>query len=362
MTRAKKARMSQPLELTLELQPRARFDAIDVRARIARLYGDVLAAFPRALFASHHTTAGYLEQGLATRLAQRSDGITNYVEAFRTVFPEGAGYRHDELHERKELSEAQRAVEPRNADSHLTFMAAGLRACVSYHNHHVPAFFVDLDGINEGQPRRRFTSVVGYTDEAVAVRSQIAIPVSAHPIDSINLRDPALGVYDQLNELIRAYGVTKGRLRLDLSAGEREAGITVNEYETLLMRHDLVDVLRNPLRFMAEKGRHALDDPRAIPAKTRDYARYDLVRVLNRIVDALGLNESILERAIARAMAVPAERLLRMKRSVNLLVSDTRSPGEGAIIQGTYQSPILVQWQRAHRGVRYVDVTLSRLL
>ncbi len=353
--------MAQPLELTIELQPRARFDAINVRARIAELYGDVLSSFHRTLFVSHHTTAGYLEQGLAARLTQRDDGITNYVEAFRTVFPEGAGYRHDELQDRLELSEEQRAVEPRNADSHLTFMAAGLRACVTYRNHHVPAYFVDLDGVNEGHPRRRFTSVVGYNEETVVARTRIAVPVSSHPIDSVNLREAGLGVYEQLHAFIRQHDVTTGRLRLDLASGERQAGLTVNEYETLLMRHDLVDVLRNPLRFMAEKGRHALGDPRAIPAKTRDYAKYDLVRVLNKVVDALGLHESILERAIAKAMAVPAERLLRMKRTVNMLVSDSRTPGQGTIVQGTYQSPILVQWHQAHGGVRYVDVTLARL-
>jgi thiamine phosphate synthase YjbQ (UPF0047 family) len=353
--------MSEPLELSIELRPRARFDAIDVRARIAGLYGDVLSSFHRTLFASHHTTAGFLEQALSSRLSQRRDGITSYVEAFRTVFPEGAGYRHDELDERLELSDAQRAVEPRNADSHLTFMAAGLRACVSYHNHHVPAYFVDLDGVNKGQPRTRHATVVGYNDETVVARTRIAVPVSTHPVDSINLREPCLGFYDQLNDLIRQHDVTKGRLRLDLSAGERQAGITINEYETLLMRHDVVEVLRNPLRFMAEKGRHAFGDPRAIPAKTLDYAKYDLVRVLNKIVDALGLHESILERAIARAMAVPAERLLRMKRTVNLLVSDASTPGQGRIVQGTYQSPILVQWRQASGGVRYIDVTLARL-
>ena len=353
--------MSHPLGLTIELQPKARFDAIDVRARVAEMYGDVLSAFRRTLFVSHHTTAGYLEQALASRLALRKDGIETYVDAFRQVFPEGAGYRHDELDERTELSDEQRAVEPRNADSHLTFMAAGLRACVAYTNPHVPALFVDLDGVNEGTPRRRFTSIVGYDEETVVARTRIAVPVSSHPIDSINLREPRLGVYEQLYDLIRQHDVTMGRLRLDLASGERQAGITINEYETLLMRHDLVDVLRNPLRFMAEKGRHALGDPRAIPAKTRDYAKYDLVRVLNKVVDALGLHESILERAIAKAMSVPAERLLRMKRSVNLLVSDTTSPGEGRIIQGTYQSPILVQWHQAQGGARYVDVTLSRL-
>lgn len=361
MTRPKRLQMSQPLELTLELQPKARFDAIDVRARIAEMYGDVLATFHRTLFASHHTTAGYLEQGLASRLTKQDNGVAHYVDAFRQVFPEGAGYRHDELDLRSELSDEQRAVEPRNADSHLTFMAAGLRACVSYTNHHVPALFVDLDGVNEGTPRRRFTSVVGYNEETVVARTRIAVPVSNHPIDSINLRDVNVGFYEQLDALIKQHGVTMGRLRLDLGAGERQAGITVNEYETLLMRHDLVDVLRNPLRFVAEKGRHAFDDPRAIPQKTRDYAKYDLVRVLNRVVDALGLHESILERAIAKAMAVPAEHLLRMKRTVNFLVSDSNSPGEGRIVQGTYQSPILVQWKQASGGVRHIDVTLARL-
>jgi hypothetical protein len=38
---------AEPLELTLDLQPRARFDAIDVRDRAARLHGDVLDAYPR---------------------------------------------------------------------------------------------------------------------------------------------------------------------------------------------------------------------------------------------------------------------------------------------------------------------------
>jgi len=353
--------MAEPLELTVELQPRARFEAIDVRRRITDLHGDVLLPYHRTLFASHHTTAGYLEQSLASRLVNRDDALTKYVEAFRTVFPEGAGYRHDDLHERTDLADDQRAVEPRNADSHLTFIAAGLRACVAYHSHGVPALFVDLDGVNEGRPRRRFTSVVGYNEETVVAESRIAVPVSAHPIDSVNLRDPALGVYETIAELIRHHGVTKGRVRLELSAGERQAGLTVNEYETLLMRNDLVDVLRNPLRFMAERARHAIGDPRAIPQKTRDYAKYDLVRVLNSVLDAFGLHESILERVIARAMAAPAERLLRMKRTVNLLVSDARTPGQGALLQGTYQSPILVQWHQAHGLVRHVDVTLSRL-
>ncbi len=350
-----------PFELTLELQPRARFDAIDVRERVSRLHGDALDAYPRTVYCSFHTTAGYLDQGLAARLNRK--GLHGYIDAFRALFPEGAGYRHDALDERRELSDEQRQIEPRNADSHLAFIAAGLRTCVSYVNWRgTPVSFVDLDGVYEGRARRRQTSIVGYHGEARVERIRVSVPVSGHPIDSINLKDPRLGLYDQFGDLIARHGVTKGRLRLELAHGERQAGLTVNEYETLLMRHDLVEVLRNPIRFMAEKSRHALRDPRAIPSKTLGYAKYDLVRALNQFVEALGLSESLIERMLARAMALPAERFLRMKRSVSLLVSDRSAPGHGAIVEGTYQSPILVQWHQAPGRVRHLDVTLDRFV
>jgi hypothetical protein len=119
-----------------------------------------------------------------------------------------------------------------------------------------------------------------------------------------------------------------------------------------------VDVLRNPLRFAAEKGRHMLAHPRSIPAKALDYAKYDMVRALNQVLDITGLRAGMLERLFARAIAVPAGRFLRMKRSVNLRVRE--SGGKGIIADGRYQSPILVQWRRADHLVRRVDVTLTR--
>ncbi len=351
----------EPLELTVELQPRARFDAIDVRARAAELHGDVLHGYPRALYCSFHTTAGYLDQSLAWRLGPQGEGLTDYIETFRTMFPEGARYRHDDLHQREDLSDAQREVEPRNADSHLAFIAAGLRSCVSYVNRPgVPVILVDLDGVNQGCPRQRTTGIVGYNQEIEVWRTRLEVQVSGHPIDSINLRDPALGLYERVAEMARRHGVSKGRVRVSLAPGEKQAGLTVNEYETLLMTHDLKDVLRDPLRFMAEKGRNALRDPRAIPGKTRDYASYDLVRALNQLVDALGLEHSWIERLLARAMALPASRFLRMRRYVNLLVSDRHTPGSGNIIEGTYQRPILVQWHESPSRVRQLDMTLYR--
>jgi thiamine phosphate synthase YjbQ (UPF0047 family) len=348
-----------PVEVTLELTPRARFDIINVRERLRAEHGDLLDVYPNHLYHSFHTTAGYLEQSLATRLTRDRETVAPYVEAFRAMFPEGAGYEHDQLHRRSDLTTEERANEPRNADSHLTFMAAGLSTCVSYVNRpQEPVCFVDLDGMNDGRPRRRLTSIVGFTREQEVARIAIPVPVSDHPLDSINLKDPRLGIYEQLIELVRQHGVTSGRVRLELARGERQAGLTVNEYETLLMRHDLADVLRNPFRFAAEKGRHLLANPRSIPAKARDYAKYDMVRAMNQVLDLTGLRESLLERLFARAMAVPAGRFLRMKRSVNLRVRE--HDGAGTIADGRYQSPILVQWHRADRRARTVEATLTR--
>jgi len=348
-----------PVEVTLELTPRARFDIIDVRERLRSAHGDLLDAYPRHLYHSFHTTAGYLEQSLAARLTRQRSTVAPYVEVFRTMFPEGAGYEHDQLDRRQDLTSAERAVEPRNADSHLAFMAAGLSTCVSYVNRpQEPVCFVDLDGVTDGRPRRRLTSIVGFTREREIARLKIGVPMSDHPIDSINLKDPKLGIYEQIVQTVKQNGVTSGRVRLELGGAERQAGLTVNEYETLLMRHDLVDVLRNPFRFAAEKGRHMLAHPRSIPAKALDYAKYDMVRALNQALDLTGLRASLLERLFARAIAVPAGRFLRMKRAVNLRVRE--SDGHGVIADGRYQSPILVQWNRADKRVRTVEAIITR--
>jgi thiamine phosphate synthase YjbQ (UPF0047 family) len=352
---------SEPLDLTLEVVPRARFDMLDLRARLTPEHREALAPYPYCLYWSSHTTAGFVEESIASRLMP-GPGVDGYVHAFRTIFPEGADYEHDRLERRTELDAEQRRVEPRNADSHLAFIAAGLRTCVSYVNRpNEPVCFVDLDGVHEGRPRRRMTRVIGYETEEEVARIRIEVPVSAHPVDSVNLKDPRLGVYDRLSDLIARHGVAKGRLRLALHDADRHAGLTVNEYETLLMRHDLAEVLRYPLRFAIEKGRHALADPRAVPAKTVDYAKYDFVQVVNRIVDRLGLSESLVERLLARTLAMPAERFLRMKRSVRLLVSDATGDGRGAIVEGKYQTAILIQWHRAPRQARLLDVSLTRL-
>ena len=352
-----------PSEYTLELTPSSRVDVIDVRRRVNDRFGDALDAYPRVLCCSFHTTAGYLDQSLASRLNHSRMGVMPYIDLFRTMFPEGAGYEHDKMERRTELTEEQRPAEPPNADSHLAIMAGALRTCVSYANRvEEPMCFIDLDGVHAGRPRRRVTSVIGYSHEEPVAQTRLTVPVSRFAVDSVNLKAPTLGIYDECSALVAAHGVTKGRIRITLAPGERHAGLTVNEYETLLMRHDLSEVLRDPLRFMAEKAGHMLGNPRAIPAKTLDYAKYDLVRVYNKLVESLGLRDSLVESVLSRAIAMPASRFLRMKRSVSLLVSDRGDAGTGTIVEGTYQSPILVQWHRAQKQARVLDVTLTRFV
>ena len=352
---------SSKTEITLELTPRSHLDVINVTERISEQFGDVLSPFRKAFYYSYHTTAGYFEQSFCARLNHSRDSLQAFVQSFQKLFPPNANYQHDQLHLRKELSDEQRREEPRNADSHLTFIGSGLRNGVTYrHCPKTPVYFIDLDGIYGGTRRRRQTTVIGFTEEELVDQTVVEIPLSSHPVDSVNLKDARLGLFDQLHELLERYEILNGRIDISLAPEERHAGLTVNEYETLLMQHDLAEVLRNPFRFMAERGRHMLRDPRAIPTKAKNYAKYDLVQVVNEFLDALGLSESLLERIINKFQAVPAARFLGVKRSVSLLVSQQNGEGRGSIVQGSHQSPILVQWKKAEAQTRQLKVAFRR--
>jgi thiamine phosphate synthase YjbQ (UPF0047 family) len=313
-------------EIRLEMQPRARFDVVDVRQRVSEKCGPMLERFPWVLYCSYHTTAGYLDQGLASRLNARRAGVTPYLRAFQTVFPEGAGYQHDELDLREELSEEQRRTEPRNGDSHLAFIGAGLRSCVAYRKRpNEPVYFIDFDGVNGTCPRQRITSVVGFTEERIVIRERFRIPVAAQPVDALNLKDPGLGLFDRIQTLIDRHGVRKGRVQLTLAETDRRAGLTVNEYETLLMQHDLRDVICDPFRFMVKQPCRLLASLRRIRTRTMTCTRF-----------------------------------LRLQRSISLLVSECAITGKSRVVHGKYQSPILVQWGLAGRYTRELDFSLTQ--
>ena len=240
-----------------------------------------------------------------------------YIDVFRTMFPEGAGYEHDKIDRRTELSEAQQPAEPRNADSHLAFMAGALRTCVCLPE---PAGRAGVVHRSRRRPRRHASQapderarLLGRGDRRAGACRRAGLGPQrrlGQPEGS-----PARRLRAVRRSSSRSTASRRGASGCRWRPGERHAGLTVNEYETLLMRHDLSEVLRDPLRFMAEKAGHMLGNPRAIPAKTLDYAKYDLVRVFNRLVDALGLRESLVESVlVARdrdaGVALPADEAL----------------------------------------------------
>ena len=294
-----------PFHATLRIKPASRVDLIDVRGKLREEFGSEFTRYPKAFYISDHTTAGYLDQRLAKVLDHDSGNIEDYLQVFLKLFPAGADYVHDKLHLRTELSEQQRAVEPQNADSHLAFMGSGLRSATSYElRGDEPVWFVELDGVHVGGTRHRRTTVIAYAGEEEVARIQVQVPASARSIDAQNLRDPGLGLIGQLETLAREHRVAFGRFEISLPLDERNAGLTVNEYETLLITHDLRDVLRDPLRFAKQIGREALQAPRDIPAKVLNYAQYDVVQVFNKLVDQVGARRSLVERMVNRALAL----------------------------------------------------------
>jgi len=348
-----------PVEVSLEIAPSSRFDIIDVSKRVTQEFDGILQNYKKSLYCSFHTTAGYFEQSLAARLQHNKENVDPFISAFRGLFPEDADYHHDQMQFRSELTEEQKINEPKNADSHLIYISSGLKNCVTYTNQpDQPVYFIELDGVYKGQVRSRKTNVLAFNNEKTAAKMKIEVPVSNHPIDSINLNKQHTEHFEQINDVLREKGIQKGRVNIALSHNETHAGLTVNEYETLLMRHDLAEVLNNPLKFVAQQGKHMLLDIKAIPSKTRNYAKYDLVHVFNGLIDAFRVRSSVVEKILSKFIAYPAARFLRMKRGVSMLVSNQEN-GVGQIVHGTYQSPILVQWDNAQNGVRMLDVEIT---
>jgi len=332
-----------PTEIRLTLSPSRRFETIDVNEKIACDAGNLLQRYRKTLYCSLHTTAGYLDQSLAQRMHHHHGRLARFLDL------------------RSELSDAQKEVEPKNADSHLTFIGSGMRNCVTYRNEPLaPVYFIDLDGTNGETRRERRTTIVAYDEERVVTRESFTVPVSHHPIDSVNLADPKLGLVDRVHELLASAGLEKSRVDISLATAERNVGLTVNEYETMLMKHDLVEVLKDPLKFAAQRGRHMIDDPLSIPTKTINYAKYDFPRLLNSLVEALRWEHSVFERVMAKVMAVPARRLLRSRR-VTFLAAHDDTLGRPRLVRGQYQSPILVQWQPADGRSRALEIAVSDL-
>src|SRR5688572_1695312 len=108
----------RPAELNVRVVPEARYDVIDVRRLAREQHGGVVDEYPRALYCSYRTTAGYLEQSLCARMGYSRQQLDPFMSLFQRVFPAGANYRHDQLDLRTELTDDEKLLESKNADSH----------------------------------------------------------------------------------------------------------------------------------------------------------------------------------------------------------------------------------------------------
>jgi hypothetical protein len=123
------------------------------------------------------------------------------------------------------------------------------------------------------------------------------------------------------------------------------------------MRNDLHDALSDPLRYIVRHGKKLLHNPASIPGKTRGYAIYDLIHLYNELMNSLIIGRSVIDRVFSY-LSAPASRIFRLKRQINLLVSNSVETGPSRIVQGTYQSPILLQRRKADKDVRRLEITL----
>ena len=166
----------------------------------------------------------------------------------------------------------------------------------------------------------------------------------------------------------------------------------MNEFEPLLMTRDLRGALLSPLRFMADQGKEILRTPLSLPGKALrlpgkalrlsgralnvakmgttvlrtspgpviDTATVEAVHIMNRVLERIGVDESVIARVLNRALALPVRRFQGLSREISLPVIDRDGDGNGEIPWGTYQSPILIQWRAPAETTRELDVKLVR--
>ena len=74
-------------------------------------------------------------------------------------------------------------------------------------------------------------------------------------------------------------------------------------------------------------------------------------------MDNVQIGRAIIERGLS-FLSGPASRLFRVKRGIQLFIAGRGDAGRERILQGIYQSPILIQYQQAAQGVRRLEITL----
>lgn len=347
---------SIPPILGLEVSPDRRHQITDLRPAIleAVARGD-LGPSRHLLCVSHHTTAGFPDRRLRVRLGSDPARLSAFLAGLRDVFPREAGYEHDQLHRRAELTASEREQEPLNADAHLAYIGGGFTNCVLHlRSADAPVWFVDFDGTYQNRRletlrRTRRVTVVALDEEVETARVRFSVPVperaAAVPLDA-----PELGIMAAVEEVLAESGIQAGRVRFRLDDPGMDAGITVNEAEALLVNRDLVEVLADPLRFA-----HGPDGPHAGAPPAPAAAGLD------RALEAMRVSPERRRRLLGRALASPSPRILRMRREGSLAVVPGDEPDHrGHLLVGRYQSPILVQRTGLPGGARKLSVSVLR--
>ena len=331
---------------------------------------DSFVPFKKIALSSLHTTAGFLEQPLAGKLGNSQEGLDHLIRSAHRLFPEGASYWHDQMELRDELTPEQRKSEPLNADSHLTFICLGLRNCALYEfDPKLPIHFIELDGEFRGEFRSRKTLAIGYNRTECVYENVLSIDVPDQDRYALNLTEKLA----EMEPLLKEHKIHRGILTFELDQDEGHAGITVNEFEKLLMERDITDVLLNPLRHMLNNASEFAKHPLSLPTQAKKVLTYEMhlaiqdglklasrsVSVIEYMAERMGMNLPLLEYVIDR-LATPLEsRWMNLGSTAHFLINAKDEEEIGQFAVGTYQSPILIQWRSPKSGKRKLHVRLE---
>lgn len=309
-----------PQHVTVSLRPERRVAVMPVQKAVRHAAPEVLA-YPHVLYSAHHTTAGFLDAETRTQIGANAEAVHRFLKPYHVLFPYGAGYQHDQMHLRTELRPEQRRCEPRNADAHLVYMGAGLVSCT----HTTPEerlSLIDLDGVNHETEhhRTRRVTAVGFSEATPVDAFTIPVPAPQQPVGTTSLRDPRLGLMAQIQAALTEHAVSYGCVRLALTGPPAGAALVVNEYEPQLMQHDLTRVLRAP---------HAFSTAACVPA---------------------GAEQTSASEVAPPPVHTPED--LRLSAALRLMVRPPAPPAGSQIVQGRYQSPILLHWTARPRTVQ----------
>ncbi len=362
-----------PTVTTLNLSARSRLDMQNISEMLAKADNGSFTSFDKVAIASMHTTAGFLEQPFATKLGNSAEGIGHLVRSAHRLFPEGAPYWHDQMELRDELSEEQRKVEPLNADSHLAFICLGLCNSVQYtFAPKNPIYFIDLDGESRGTFRSRKVLAIGYNDTECIYEQSLSVDMPEQERCAVDL---SKNISD-FQALAAEHKIRQGLITFELEPDENHAGITVNEFETLLVERDITDVLLNPLKYIKNNVSEFARKPLMIPRKAKKILMYELhlairdglkwagrsVSAVEYIAERLHMRLPLLEYVIDR-IANPIEaRWMNLGSKARFLINTEDGETSGSVKIGTYQSPILIQWRRPDSDVRRLRARLLRLI